>query len=244
MENQASVASRSILSAIPIIERFSNLKVDEDELIVDAYVCLKQETRTWAREIYCCVLYPDNDFVIPLPGNCEYIEAVFLSDYKPDFSTPHNSFVEYATNFTISYNTPRNTNKSILSPSGAYITFDHLGDSIQIPPQVREKIVPNETPIGIIYKGQKIDDEGNFVVNERELMAIAYYHMYVTLHKQVFQGIQTAAQLLQMVEPKMKHYVKAAKIPERLTQNQKDRILDAQVMIDRKLFKKPFNVHR
>lgn len=250
MENQASVANRSVLAAIPIIERLSNLKVDEDDLIENAYVCLKQETRTWAKEVYCCITTTNDEFIVSLPRNCEYIEAVFLSDYKPDFSTPFNSFVEYAANFAPDYRTPRDTTKSKLSPSGAYLTFDHLGDSIQIPEQVRgaqsntSSIIPGKTHIGIIYKGQKVDENGDFVVTDRELMAIAYYHMYINLHKQAFQGVQTAAQLLQMVQPKMAHYVRAAKLPERLTQNQKDKIMDAQVMIDRKLFKKPFKVHR
>lgn len=258
MENQASVANRPVQAAIPIIERFSNLTVDEDELIENAYVCLRQETRTWARDLYCCVTTANNDYIVPLPRNCEYIEAVFLSEYSPDFSTPFNSFVEYATNFAPTYRTPRDTTRSKLSPDGTYLTYDHLGDSIQIPEQVRgndsttqfntgtgkSAIIPGRTPIGILYKGQKVDENGDFIVTDRELMAIAYYHMYVTLHKQAFQGVQTSSNLLQMVAPKMKHYVRAAKVSERLTQNQKDKILDAQVMIDRKLFKKPFKAHR
>lgn len=92
----------------------------------------------------------------------------------------------------------------------------------------------------VVYHGVLMDDENQLpLLNDKELRAVAAYVAYVCLYK---EGIRkrdgNIIKLAQIVKEDWLRLCNAARIPEHLSQNDMDRILDVKVRYDRKQYGK------
>lgn len=92
----------------------------------------------------------------------------------------------------------------------------------------------------VVYHGILADDEDGLpLLNDKELRAVAAYVAYISLYK---EGIRkrdgNVLQLAQTVKADWLRFCNAARIPDHFTQNDMDRILDAKVSWDRKIYSK------
>lgn len=91
----------------------------------------------------------------------------------------------------------------------------------------------------MVYHGVIVDDEGLPLINDRELKALAAYCAYVDLYKHsLVRKDANAIQLAAVVKADWLKLASAARIPDYVSQNEMDDILDVKVRWDRKSFSK------
>lgn len=98
------------------------------------------------------------------------------------------------------------------------------------------------TPINIIYKGLFVDDEGFPQLTQKESEAIAWYLLYLDLHKRKLA--KQAIDPNDMMRAKME-WTRAcgdARVPEYINQNVIDTVLNVMNSHNRKMYNRPFKI--
>lgn len=105
----------------------------------------------------------------------------------------------------------------------------------------------NYPKVMVVYHGYFVDDEGLPLINEKEQRAIAAFVAYFTLYKESLKRVNVDKynfkyniQLLQSIKEDWLRLCNAARVKERLNQNDMDRILDAKTSWNRKIFGKSY----
>lgn len=168
-----------------------------------------------------------------LPCNCLYIEAVTgaLEDWEHVTNKDYNGNMDSAVIEQYIEST-----KMFMDPlytPGKYLKYERIGDKLYF-----------DKPygfVGILYKGQVLDDNGLPDVNDKEALAIAAYIAYTQLYK---QGLQTMnggiVQMAQQLKQDWNIKCDQARTPEQINQNEMDEILDAKTNWNRKQFRKTY----
>lgn len=166
---------------------------------------------------------------IELPCNCDIIEAV-TTDIE-DFQHVSNisdrglkgSFV------TEQYIESRKAFKHPLYNSGKFIKYERVGNTLYFNQPYNK--------INILYKGVMLDENGLPELTDKEAMAIATYCAYVTKFK---EGLRTNnANIIKISEELRRRWLTQcdqARIPEDISQNEIDEVLDAKNNWNRKIF--------
>ena len=94
----------------------------------------------------------------------------------------------------------------------------------------------------VIYHGILVDDnDGLPLINEKEMRAIAAYVAYSSLYREGLKKRDSGLiQLAGMIKSDWLQSCNAARIPDHLSQNDMDAILDVKVRWDRKTYGKSF----
>ena len=100
----------------------------------------------------------------------------------------------------------------------------------------------NYPKIMVVYHGILVDDEtGLPLVNDKELRAIATFVAYHDLYKDAIKKRDgNLLKLAQVVQADWLRLCNAARIPEHVSQNDMDAILDVATRWDRKVYNKSF----
>lgn len=99
----------------------------------------------------------------------------------------------------------------------------------------------NYNNVTIIYHGIIVDDEGLPLLTDKEIRALAAYAAYVDLYKQsLVRRDGNLVQLANVIKMDWLRYCSAARIPEKLSQNDINSILDVKTRWDRKAYNKSF----
>jgi len=95
----------------------------------------------------------------------------------------------------------------------------------------------NYPRVMVVYHGVFADDDGLPLVNEKELRAIAAFVAYTSLYKEAIKKRDgNLMKLAQVVNGDWLRLCNAARVKERLNQNDMDRILDAKTSWNRKSY--------
>ena len=185
-----------------------------------------------------CKLYRYSEYLnnyktsIHLPCNCDIIEAV-VTDFE-DFQHVSN-INQNISGFsgTEQYIESKKSFKSPLYISGKYIPYERVGDMLYF-----DKAYPK---IFILYKGIILDNDGLPEINDKEALAIATYCAYITKFK---EGIKTnnpnIIQLADRLKKDWQGQCDQARVPEEVSQNEWDEILDAKNSWDRKIYTRTY----
>lgn len=99
--------------------------------------------------------------------------------------------------------------------------------------------------VSVLYHGIIVDDEGLPLINDKEILALATYVAYTDMYR---KGIGTKngefLQLAQVLKADWLRMCNDARVPEYMSQNEINDILDVHTRWDRKQYgrsKKPFN---
>lgn len=164
---------------------------------------------------------------IQLPCNCDILEAVTTNfeDFQHVTNMAHgvgNSFI------TEQYIENRKAFQDPLYIKGKFVPYERVGDTLYFT-QPYDKI-------NILYKGVELDDSGLPEINDKEAMAIAAYCAYISKFK---EGLMTNnANIIQTAEMLKQQWLRdcdRARVPEDMSQNQWDQILDAKNNWNRKI---------
>lgn len=170
---------------------------------------------------------------VTLPCNCDVIESVnyFYEDWnRVTNDTPNGDF---HSQFTESYIESLKEFQDPLYQRGKYVKYERVGDQLFFDKEYG--------PIQILYKGQEVDDEGLPYVNEKQKDAIACFIAYIQKFK---EGMRTHNQAIiqeaQLLNQRWLQLCDAARVSEYINQNDMDKILDAKVTFNRKIYGKSF----
>ena len=91
----------------------------------------------------------------------------------------------------------------------------------------------------VVYHGIFADDEGLPLLNDKELRAVATFVAYTSLYKEGLRKRDgNILKIAQLVKEDWLRTCNAARVSEYVSQNDMDRILDANVRWDRKQYGK------
>lgn len=175
-----------------------------------------------------------DDYTVEVPCNAIQIEAITRSGEDYQYTTNTTVYDNYSSNFSESYIESMKFNKDPLYSSGGYVKYYQSGDMLHLSGNYGGSV-------NILYKGIVLDDDGLPSLSDKEALAIATYCAYINYHK---KGLITMNKFLietsRLLEMDWKRQCDAARVPDYLSQNDMNKILDAKSSWNRKIFNKSF----
>lgn len=168
---------------------------------------------------------PNGGWFICKPADLEAIEAITLCfEDAQETSAIYNHAGAY--NFPVENwieTTKHNSDSQYIS--GKFVKFDEIGDRIYF-------TEPYEH-VNLLYKALAVDDEGLPFINDKEAEAIAAYCAFVEDNRKArLTKDPNTFQMAQLEEARWKRLCDAARVPESISQNEMNNILDAAVSRD------------
>lgn len=170
---------------------------------------------------------------VQLPCDILSIEAVF-ADF-PDMVMTSNlqRFPQIASSFIERYINYWKINESILYDDGRLLKYYQSGDTLYFDRDYHNVL--------LLYRAEKLDSEGLPFISDKEAEAIAAYCAYTMLYKQgIANRDQNAMQIAKDIQMEWGRLCERARTPDKLSQNDVDKILDAQFSFDRKTYGKSY----
>lgn len=161
------------------------------------------------------------DGSIQLPCDADMIEAVTycgMEDWNYTDNTKPNG--DISSLYTENYIESR---KAFLDPhyiSGKFVKYRKVGDKLYVNKGLGK--------VQVLYHSLILDEDGLPAINDKEAIAIAEYIAYVTKYKEAIRtNNQNVLRMAQELKQQWLFHCDAARVPEHVSQNEMDQILDA-----------------
>ena len=161
------------------------------------------------------------DGSIQLPCGVDIIEAVTycgMEDWNYTDNIKPNG--DISSLYTENYIESR---KAFLDPhymSGKFVKYRKVGDKLYVNKGLDK--------VQILYHSLILDEDGLPAINDKEAIAIAEYIAYVTKYKEAIRtNNQNVLRMAQELKQQWLFHCDAARVPEHVSQNEMDQILDA-----------------
>lgn len=122
--------------------------------------------------------------------------------------------------------------KAFLDPhyiSGKYVKYRKVGDKLYVNKGLGKVI--------LLYHGIILDEDGLPEINDKEAIAIAEYIAYVIKYKEAIRtNNKNVLQMAQELKQQWLFHCDAARVPEHISQNEMDQILNANTSWARKTY--------
>lgn len=214
------------------------VELSEDDIEEIGLIAWQRVGNKRVRTYRYCTNIDCNDNSIELPCNADIIEAVTygFEDWNYTNNIRPNGDINSA--FTEGYIESRKAFNDPLYISGRFAKYERVGNKIYINSGYTG-------PINILYRGVILDDDGLPELTDKEVDAIAAYCAYTVKFKQYLQTnnkeILQAAQLLQS---EWNRLCDAARVPDYMSQNEINSILDSKTSWNRKVFNKAYKINK
>ena len=161
------------------------------------------------------------DGSIQLPCDVDMIEAVTycgMEDWNYTDNTKPNGDISslYTENYIESQ-------KAFLDPhyiSGKFVKYRKVGDKLYVNKGLGK--------VQVLYHSLILDEDGLPAINDKEAIAIAEYIAYVTKYKEAIRtNNQNVLKMAQELKQQWLFHCDAARVPEHVSQNEMDQILNA-----------------
>lgn len=239
MQEQAQVNFYDFMYGKYLLKENYDITMHVDDYVEKAYEIFRRIGNiASATHAYSEVLQESRE--IQIPCNAEFIESVTT---KEEFNVEGNNQVLTIFNTDgaiVNQNThlpdlltSGSTNyikESQLHPDGQFIPYEIKGKYLYFP----EHYVGTE--VVIIYRGIVVDDEGNPCINSKQAEAIAARLAFITTQKRAFMSDPAAMNMLSYIKMESERLLQAAAIPEHISQNAWDRLMDIKTSSNRKVF--------
>lgn len=171
---------------------------------------------------------------IKLPCNVDIIEAVYIPGLVSQ-ETSNAGTIEYINRSVEFYIESQKKEMNPFYNKGHLAKYRIEGDYI-----VLDKDYNNVT---IIYHGIILDEEGLPYLSDKEVQALAAYVAYVqTYKKSLIKSDGNLVNLANVIKSDWVRLCNSARIPNHITQNDMNDVLDVKTRWDRKMYSKSFNV--
>lgn len=100
------------------------------------------------------------------------------------------------------------------------------------------------TSIAIAYTGLSVDEEGFPLISRKQVNSLAASEAKTIITKAAIRGDRTKASLLEWITGVAGRLKQAASIPENITDNEMDEVLDVMTSFNRKSYKRPSRYSR
>ena len=161
------------------------------------------------------------DGSIQLPCDVDMIEAVTycgMEDWNYTDNTKPNG--DISSLYTENYIESR---KAFLDPhyiSGKFVKYRKVGDKLYVNKGLGK--------VQVLYHSLILDEDGLPAINDKEAIAIAEYIAYVTKYKEAIRtNNQNVLRMAQELKQQWLFHCDAARVPEHVSQNEMDQILNA-----------------
>ena len=170
---------------------------------------------------------------VKLPCNIDILEAVFSPEIESNSSTQLSSYPNLYNQYVEQWIEAWKRDKSVFYNKGRLVKYRLEGDEL-----VFERDYPSLT---ILYHGIIMDEDGLPYLTDKEVHALATYCAYNDLYKKsLAQRDGNLFQLSQAIKADWIRQCNAARVPEHITQNEMNDILDVKTRFDRKVYNKSF----
>ena len=119
-----------------------------------------------------------------------------------------------------------------------YLTYYLSKDEIDVGKENKNK------SIVVAFTGIAVDEEGYPLISRKQANALAAVAGKYTLLKSGLSGKQKGIQLLEFLITESARLVQAASVPEYITDNELDALLDAKTTFNRKTYRRPTKYSR
>ena len=160
------------------------------------------------------------DGSIQLPCGVDIIEAVTYcgEDWNYTSNTKFNGVISSL--YTENYIESR---KAFLDPhymSGKFVKYRKVGDKLYVNKGLGK--------VNLLYHSIILDEDGLPAINDKEAIAIADYIAHVTKYKEAIRtNNQNVLKMAQELKQQWLFHCDAARVPEHISQNEMDQILNA-----------------
>lgn len=167
---------------------------------------------------------------LQLPCNVDVIESVHVPIPDAQITSNKADLSFFDSIWTEGYIDFWKNNEDPYFTRGKYVKYDE-GDGVLYFARDYKNVM-------VVYHGFIVDDTtGLPLLNDKELRAVATYVAYIALYKESIRKRDgNLLKLAQVVKEDWLRLCNAARIPEYLSQNDMDRILDVKVRWDRKTY--------
>ena len=177
----------------------------------------------------------NNDNTITLPENCGRIEALTYDFEDANFDSPlHN----YGDIDSINIENNIEQSKELTSPqyiSGRYVKYIANGNTLFLKDDCRGKV------LNLLYYENIVNEDDLPQITYKEALAIATYVAQVQMFKKAIATNNSGLmQMSQLLEKKLAYYIDQARIPDYVSQNEINEILDTKLSYDRKVYGKSY----
>lgn len=213
--------------AYTLLDQLYGIDIPEDQFEEVGLIAWSQIGNKRCRRYHQKLCLNNCETSVELPCNCDILEAV-TTNFEDFQHTTAISDINSAALEVESYIEYRKAFKNSLYVQGKFIPYERVGNTLYL-----------NKPYGTIhiwYKGVELDDNGLPEINDKEARAIAAYCAYVMKFK---EGLKTNnGNIINMAEMLKQQWLKAcdqARVPEEISQNEFDEILDAKNTWNRKI---------
>ncbi len=173
------------------------------------------------------------DGSIELPCNVDIIEAVTYcgEDWNYTSNTKHNGDVN-----SLFTENAIEAQKRFLDPfyvSGKYVDYKRVGNTLYVNKGLGK--------VNILYHGILVDEDGLPEINDKEALAIADYIAYTYTYKKAIRTMnKNTMDLAKDLKQNWLFHCDAARVPDYVSQEEMNKILDVQSSWGRKIFNKSY----
>ena len=186
------------------------------------------------------------DGVVELPSNCEFVESVTShEEVFPD--NLHNTTRSKYSMDSAGYRHDVRPNKATTSIEDAVRASEKYsyGTSVNYTTRDRNLVVSSPAMfnrlVTVRYSAIAMDEEGLPLLNEKEVHAIAANLALQEAEKKLFAGMRGAPDLVGYLKTEADRLLQAAKTPERISDDELDKVLDIKTSWDRKVYGRRFS---
>ena len=170
------------------------------------------------------------DGSIQLPCDVDIIEAVtYCGSEDWNYTSNTKEYGDTSSLYTENYIESR---KAFLDPhyiSGRFVKYRRVGDKLYVNKGLGKVV--------LLYHTEILDKDGLPEINDKEAIAIANYIAYVVKYKEAIKtNNQAVLTMAQELKQQWLFHCDAARVPEHVSQNEMDAILDAQSSWNRKTY--------
>ena len=170
---------------------------------------------------------------LELPCDVTSIEAVFGNFIDSQKTSNKQRWPQVITNYIEQYIEYWKYNKSLLYDYGVLLNYQMRENTLLFDKDYKNVLV--------LYRKQILDEEGFPYINSKEVEAIAAYCAYTDLYKQAIRTRDpNTYQMAQNIKLEWARLCERARVPEKVSQNDMNRILDVMTSFDRKSYGKSF----
>ena len=170
---------------------------------------------------------------LELPCGVTSIEAVFGNFIDSQKTSNKQRWPQVITNYIERYIEYWKYNKSLLYDYGVLLNYQMRENTLLFDKDYKNVLV--------LYRKQILDGEGFPYINSKEAEAIAAYCAYTDLYKQAIRTRDpNTYQMAQNIKLEWARLCERARVSEKVSQNDMNRILDVMTSFDRKSYGKSF----
>lgn len=170
---------------------------------------------------------------LELPCDVTSIEAVFGNFIDSQKTSNKQRWPQVITNYIEQHIEYWKYNKSLLYDYGVLLNYQMRENTLLFDKDYKNVLV--------LYRKQILDEEGFPYINSKEAEAIAAYCAYTDLYKQAIRTRDpNTYQMAQNIKLEWARLCERARVPEKVSQNDMNRILDVMTSFDRKSYGKSF----